>query len=507
MNIQDRHKIEMGLLQQFGPDNPCISSIAFDSRNVTKGTAFFCIKGENADGHDYIVEAIEKGASAVIGKDVVQFKKLNTEYPTCTFMAVQDVRYALAHCSIFLHGYADEKIQTIGVTGTNGKTTVAAFVRSLLTQLNIPTGSIGTNGIWTADEKIDFAKSTPTTPEAPDLHAIFKLLHEKNNEAAVMEVSSIAVDQKRVEGIHFDIAIHTNLSPEHLEYHRTFERYKTAKMNLFKQAKNAVINIDDAGMGRDLLEIYQGNALTYSLNPGSGADVIAANCTSIPEGTAFELMVKNQTYGVQASVFGDYNVANLLAAVCTGIHNGFTVEEIIPVLPSIENPSGRFQMIEEYGDRKIILDYAHTPVALANLIEAAKKIDHRKMIVMIAGIGIRDFEKMPKMAQVIEGKADEIIVTVDHPGFSNPEDIVNKVMSGFTNQQAANISTSLTREEGVVTSLKRSNDRDLIILTSGCINGAQLVKGEAIPHSDEEIISNYFNGENEYIARQTFELF
>ncbi|TDL31429.1 UDP-N-acetylmuramoyl-L-alanyl-D-glutamate--2,6-diaminopimelate ligase [Jeotgalibacillus sp. S-D1] len=507
MNIQDRHKRELGLLQQFGPDNPSITSIAFDSRNVTTGTAFFCIKGENADGHDYIVEAIEKGANVVIGKDIVQFKKLSAEYPQCTFMAVQDVRYAMAHCSIFLYDHADEKIQTIGVTGTNGKTTVAAFVRSLLTQLQIPTGSIGTNGIWAAEEKINFAKSTPTTPEAPDLHLIFRMLREKNNQAAVMEVSSIAVDQKRVEGIHFDIAIHTNLSPEHLEYHHTFERYKTAKMNLFKQAKNAVINIDDNGMGSDLLEIYKGNVLTYSLNPASGADVIAANCISIPEGTAFELIFKNRTYIVQASVYGDYNVANLLAAVCTGLHNGFTVEEIIPVLPHIENPSGRFQMIDAYGDRKIILDYAHTPVALENLIEAAKKIDHQKMIVMIAGIGIRDFEKMPKMAQAVEGKADEIIVTVDHPGYSNPKDIVNQVMTGFSNQNAPNISTSLTREEGVVASLKRSNDRDLIILTSGCINGAQLVKGEAIPHSDEDIIHHYFNDENEHTAKQIYELF
>ncbi|PPA70695.1 UDP-N-acetylmuramoyl-L-alanyl-D-glutamate--2,6-diaminopimelate ligase [Jeotgalibacillus proteolyticus] len=494
MNIQDSHLKKIGLLRQYGKPDPSVTSIAYDSRNAQQGTAFFCIKGENADGHDFIVEAIENGAVVIVGTDIAQFEKLKEEYPHCTFMVVQDVRYALAHFSILFYENIHENIQTIGITGTNGKTTVATFVSSLLTQLNIPAGCIGTNGIWSSTEEIEYKKSTPTTPEAPDLHQIFKLLHERKDQAAVMEVSSIAVDQKRVEGIDFDIAIHTNLSPEHLEYHKTLEHYKTAKMNLFKQAKKAVINLDDEGMGPDLIKAYKGHALTYSLNRSSNADVIASNIHVAEDGTSFELIVNNRSYIVHSSVFGEYNVANLLAAICVGLHNGFAIESMIPIFDKIKNPFGRFQVIDDYGKRKIILDYAHTPVALSNLIEEAKKLDYRKLIVMIAGVGIRDFDKMPKMARTIEGQADEIVVTVDHPGFIEPKKIVDQVMTGFSDKEASNIYTSLSREEGVKTSLELSDDQDIIIFTGGCINGAQIVKGEYIPHSDEQIIQDFFEG-------------
>ncbi|KIL49143.1 UDP-N-acetylmuramoyl-L-alanyl-D-glutamate--2,6-diaminopimelate ligase [Jeotgalibacillus campisalis] len=493
MNTQDFLLNKIGLLRQYGTLVESITSIAFDSRNIINGSAFFCIKGENADGHDFIVEAIENGAILIAGTDADQFERLNKEYPACTFLLVQDVRYAMAHFSIYFYNQVHQSLQTIGVTGTNGKTTVATFVRSLLTQLAVPTGSIGTNGICSSKGQITFKKSTPTTPEAPDLHHIFQLLSEEQDQAAVMEVSSIAIDQKRVEGIHFDIAIHTNLSPEHLEYHKTFQHYKEAKMKLFKQASRSIINYDDAGMGKDLIDASNGELMTYSLDRSSGADLIADKIHVTEEGTRFELIYQNRSYIVHSTVFGDYNVANLLTAIGVGLFNGFTIEKMLPVLEKIENPAGRFQVIDQYGERKIILDYAHTPVALEKLVEEAKKLDYRKLIVMIAGIGIRDFNKMPLMAQTIEGKADKIVVTVDHPGFFDPKKIVNQVMSGFSDQESPNIYTSLTREEGVKTSLELSGDEDIIILTSGCINGAQLVKGEEIPHSDEDIIHDYFS--------------
>ena len=496
----------MGLLKLVGPSSQSVTSIAYDSRSVKEGTAFFCIKGENEDGHDYSFEALQNGASVIVGTNIAQMEEQSLASPSCTFLVVQDVRCALAYFSIHFYKKVDQCIQTIAVTGTNGKTTVAAFVRSLLTQLNVPTCSIGTNGIWTSTERLQIKKSTPTTPEAPDLHQIFQTLIEVGDKAAVMEVSSIAVDQKRVEGIHFDIAIHTNLSPEHLEYHQTFAHYKQAKMNLFKQARKAVVNIDDERMGCDLIRSFEGDLLTYSLQKNSKADVIATNCKVGSQGTSFELVVNQRSYFVHSSVYGEYNVANLLAAICVGLHNGFHVETMIPILMSIENPEGRFQ-IEHYMNRKIILDYAHTPVALANLVEETKKLEHRKLIVMIAGIGIRDFEKMPKMAETIEGKADEVVVSVDHPGFHDPKAIVDQVLTGFSNPNAPNIHTSLTREEGVLTSLALAEENDLVILTSGCINGTQFVNGEKIPHSDEQIIENYFIGENGYLDEECLEAF
>lgn len=468
-----------------------VTHISYDSRQAVKDSVFFCLEGENTNGHDHWEEAVTNGASVVIGTDGELIKRAAARYPDCSFAVVADDREALAQFAIHFYGQPDRKIKTIGVTGTNGKTTVAAFVKSLLTQCGIKTGSIGTNGIFAAHEEIIYKKSTPTTPEASDLHAIFNELIKRQDDAVVMEVSSIAIDQKRVAGIEFDTAIHTNISSEHLEYHKTFANYKEAKMKLFDQARTAVVNIDDE-MGRDLVERFKGDLITCSLDRHSGADLIADNCHVSEEGTMFELIVNGQSYLVNSSVYGNYNVHNLLSAIGTALHHGLQLDQVIPVLKRIENPKGRFQVIEEYGGRKIIIDYAHTPVALNSLLIEAKKLPHNKLIAMIAGIGIRDFNKMPKMAETTEGQADSIVVTVDHPGEHDPKKVVNQVMTGFKNPHDESINTSLTRKEGVLKALSLSEEGDLILLTSGCINGAQIVKGEYIPHSDEDIIRDYF---------------
>ncbi|MBM7579584.1 UDP-N-acetylmuramoyl-L-alanyl-D-glutamate--2,6-diaminopimelate ligase [Jeotgalibacillus terrae] len=468
-----------------------VSHMTYDSRQAGDHCVFFCLKGENSDGHNHMHEAIENGAVMIIGTDQKLIEKVSAQYPDRAFGVVKDGREAFAEFAILFYEQADRNIKTIGVTGTNGKTTVAAFVKSLLTQCGLKTGSIGTNGIFASQEEIIYKKSTPTTPEASDLHAIFRDLSARQDDAVVMEVSSIAIDQKRVHGIQFDTAIHTNISAEHLEYHKTFANYKEAKMKLFDQAYTAVVNIDDE-MGRELSERFKGDLITYSLDRHSGADLIADNCHVSESGTMFELLVNGQSYLVNSSVYGNYNVHNLLSAIGTALHHGFDIDLIIPLLKNIENPKGRFQVIEEYGSRKIIIDYAHTPVALNSLLAEAKKLPHQKMIAMIAGIGIRDFNKMPRMAETAEGQADEIVVTVDHPGHHDPGKVVDQVMTGFKNPYDPSITTSLTRKEGVLKALAQSNEGDLILLTSGCINGAQIIKGEYIPHSDEEIIKDYF---------------
>ncbi|TFD98392.1 UDP-N-acetylmuramoyl-L-alanyl-D-glutamate--2,6-diaminopimelate ligase [Jeotgalibacillus sp. R-1-5s-1] len=490
--VIDFTEINMKINHIFNSRKQEISGISFDSRRTQVNHAFFCLKGEVADGHEFIDEAIKNGAVLIVGTDFSKLQEASLKNLTSTFVVVGDDRTALADFSMHFYQHAHNKLKTIAVTGTNGKTTVAAFVKSLFTQSGIPTGSIGTTGIFSSREEIVYKKSTPTTPEAPDLHKIFHNLRERKDQAAVMEVSSIAVDQKRVEGIEFDVAIHTNLSLEHLEYHKTFEHYKMSKMKLFDQTKKAVVNIDDDHMGGDLASAFKGDLITYSLDRHSGADLIADNCHVTEEGTSFELLVNGQSYLVRSSVYGNYNVQNLLAAIGAGLHAGLSLESMLPHLSRIENPKGRFQVVEQYGNRKIIIDYAHTPVALNSLLEEVKKLPHRRLIVMIAGIGIRDFGKMPKMAETVEGKADEIIVTVDHPGDHDPQKVVDQVMTGFRYPDNPSINTSLTRKEGVLKSLSLSDEGDVIILSSGCINGAQIVKGEYIPHSDEDIIQSYF---------------
>ncbi|WP_240628765.1 Mur ligase family protein [Bacillus salacetis] len=457
---------------------------------------FVCISGENHDGHSFLEDAIQNGAAVLAGENAEVLETASKKHTDRTFLLVDDARAFLARLSILFYKKTHEKLMTIGVTGTNGKTTVTAYVKSLMTLLGTPTGSIGTTGIISSTGKINLKKSTPTTPESSDLHYIFNQFHERGDTAAAMEVSSVATEQKRVEGIEFDIAIHTNLSPEHLEFHKTFENYKKAKLKLFKQAKKAVVNIDDDGMAKDILDIYSNDVLTYSLDKHSGADVTASNLRTIGHETFFELKVQNESYIVRAPVIGDYNVANVLSAICTALHAGYTIDQILLALPSLEGPEGRFELLTEYGNRKILLDYAHTPAALDNLLREVKKLEYNRLIVLITGIGIRDKSKMPLMAETVEGKADEIVVSVDHPDFNDPGEIIGHVLEGFTNPSAENIYTERTRSEGVLSALALSDENDLILLTSGCINEAQIVEGKEIPHSDKDLIRSYFNDDS-----------
>lgn len=491
MIIRRDHLKQLNILEWYGPEEAMVSSLAFHSQQVKENTAFFCIRGENFDGHAYIGDALNSGASMIIGSAPLLLKQWQGKAPSVIFVVLEEVRSAMAVAAKVFYNHADQELKTIGVTGTNGKTTVAAYVRSLLTLLGMRTGSIGTTGIWTSRGKLEYKKSTPTTPESIDLHRIFRDLRNEADEAAVMEVSSIALDQCRVEGIVFDVAIHTNFSEEHLEYHHTLEHYKACKLRLFRQADHTVVNVDDEGMSKDLLEMDGKHRLTYSIT-GAEADIRASELERMQEGSRFRLSFQEMSETVTVPVYGSYNVANVLSAIAAAIHLGYEFPAILRVLPLLEGPEGRFQVIPIEDGPTIILDYAHTPVALDRLLEEVKNLEHRRLIVMIAGIGIRDFSKMPKMAATIDGRADEIVVTVDHPGYHDPAAIVDQVMTGFSNPEAVHIHRTNTREAGVRKSLSLAESGDIVLLTSGCINNAQIVRGEEIPHSDEAIIEEFY---------------
>lgn len=496
MNMQFDHIPDFPITEQFGPAEQTISSLVYNSNDVSNGAAFFCVAGENTDGHLYIPEAIEKGAAAIIGSDAELLAQYAKQHNSISFIVVADVRRALAYASIFFFEDAKDRLIKVGVTGTNGKTTTATYVYNLFNLLGIRSGFIGTTGVFNSDGKFPYKKSTPTTPISSDIHQIFSQLVSHGDTAVSMEVSSIALDQKRVEGIDFDVAIHTNISEEHLEYHKTFEHYLNSKLLLFAQAKSAVVNLDDDGMAEQILAAVDYPSLSYSRSADTGADLVWGNLDSSGSGMRFDLRYGNQTYQVEVPLFGEYNAGNLTAAIAAALLSGATMEEILRVLPRMPQVEGRFQVIPGPEGRKIILDYAHTPVALDLVMREVGKLPHNRLIALIAGIGIRDFGKMPKMAKAAEGKADVIIVTVDHPDFNDPEDVVNEVLKGFTVPYKQQVVTAPTRKEAVMAALKESGPDDIVLLSSGCINGAQKVRGEFVPHSDEEIIEGYFQGQN-----------
>ncbi|WP_341201646.1 UDP-N-acetylmuramoyl-L-alanyl-D-glutamate--2,6-diaminopimelate ligase [Planomicrobium okeanokoites] len=492
MNIQFTEIPHLTPLSVSGPESQEITSIVYNSVETKKGSAFFCVTGENTDGHLYIEEAIGNGACAIIGTNKEILEHHSAMSPHVTFLEVENSKVAMAHISNYFYGNSQDRLIKVGVTGTNGKTTTATFVYSLFNLLDLPCGFLGTTGIWSSTGKLAYKKSTPTTPISSDIHNIFSQLDAQGDVAAAMEVSSIALDQKRVEGITFDVAIHTNISEEHMEYHKTFTHYLQSKLELFKQAKSAVVNLDDAGMSSEILEIVQYPCLTYSADPNSGADLIWGNCRTLDAGLAFDLIYQGISRQVQVPIFGEYNAGNLAAAIAAALLAGKAIDEILAVLPDMPQVEGRFQVLAGPEGRKIILDYAHTPVAIDLVLKEAKKLPHRKLIAMIAGIGIRDFSKMPKMAKASEGKADTIVVTVDHPGYNDPNEVVEAVVQGFTIPYKQEVVTAPSRRDAVIEALKASGPDDIVLLSSGCINGAQIIKGEYIPHSDEEIIEEFF---------------
>lgn len=496
MNTQFLQIPQFDTLSLSGPGAQEITSIVYNSVDAQAGSAFFCVTGENTDGHLYIEEAIEKGARAVIGTRKELLEQYASAFPQLTFIRVENSKVAMAHFSNYFYGYAQDKLIKVGVTGTNGKTTTATYVYNLFNLLGIPCGFLGTTGIWSSTEKLASKKSTPTTPISSDIHYVFSKLAKQGDQAAAMEVSSIALDQKRVEGIIFEVAIHTNLSEEHMEYHKTFTHYLQSKLELFRQAKASVVNLDDAGMSKEILEIIDHPYLSYSANPESGADLIWNNCRTLAEGLAFDLTYQGETHYLEVPLFGEYNAGNLSAAIGASLLAGKSIEEIMEALPNLPQVEGRFQVIPGPEGRKIILDYAHTPVAIDMILSEVKKLPHHRLIALIAGIGIRDFAKMPKMAKASEGKADTIVVTVDHPGFNDPYEVVEAVVKGFSTPYKQEVLKVPSRKQAVIEALKASGPNDIILLSSGCINGSQIVKGEYIPHSDEAIIEEFFLQQN-----------
>lgn len=473
----------------YGKPSQMVSSLTYDSKKVDQNTAFFCINGQTIDGHQFIVSALKQGASVIIGTNSRLLKQFSNLYLETTFIAVDNAKSFMAEFAAFFYKENYTRLATFAVTGTNGKTTVVAYIRSLLNQLSIPTGSIGTAGIWDDKTELKLSHSTHTTPEVIDLYKAFDSFTEHKLEAAAIEVTSIALEQKRVEGILFDVGIHTNLTPEHLDFHPSFEAYKQAKLKLFQQVKAAVVNLDDPGMSSDILSTFDGPTLTYSLE--KSADVSASHIKIQPGGTCFDLKIKGYTQSVSVPAYGEFNISNLLAAICACVYLSIPPKLITKAIKKVDIPAGRFELLRYSTDYTIILDFAHTPSGLENVVKAAQQLPHKRLILLITGVGLRDPGQRPQLASAVEGKADEIIVSVDHPDFFDRQTIANDVLKGFS-EEAAAIKVVLEREEAIYTALSLAQKDDIVLLTGLGSGGYQVIEGQQIPYSDKEVIQRYF---------------
>lgn len=463
-----------------------VSTVTYDSRQVREGSLFVAIEGYKIDGHKYIQTAINGGAIAVIIQDV---KYQSDSY---TWVRVPNTRQALADLSAVFWNFPSGKLNLIGVTGTNGKTTTTNLIATILEDHGFTTGLIGTIHNRIGQEIIPVHH---TTPEAPELQGLFQEFLTKGAEYAVMEVSSHALDLHRVRGSEFDVAVFTNLTQDHLDFHGDMEQYLAAKGKLFNglgknsrkpRRKFAIINIDDP-YGRQLAEMTGIPIITYGVkNP---ADVKADQVVVEAAGVKFQLCYTDQILPVSLKLTGVFNVYNALAAIAVGLVENVPVNSIIASLENIAGIPGRFEKVEEGQDFTVIVDYSHTPDSLENCLKTAREFAKGRIITVFGCGGDRDKTKRPIMGEVAARLSDFVVITSDNPRSENPVDIISDIVPGVLRVKEPHQFVELAdRREAINLAVREASPGDVVIIAGKGHEDYQII-GTQVSHFDDHEVA------------------
>ena len=455
--------MEMGKLAEAAPmlldrhGDAEITGLAHDSRAVNPGDLFFCVPGANHDGHEFASEALDRGAAGLVVERPLTLG--------CPQIQVESVRRAMGPVSSTFYGHPSQSMILIGVTGTNGKTTVCSLLGSVLEAAGLQTEVLGT------------LTGTRTTPESLDVQRQLACWRSAGVQAVAMEVSSHALHQHRVDGICYDAAVFTNFSTDHLDYHGTVEEYFEAKARLFapELSDRAVVNRGDE-FGRRLLADPR--------IPTLGYDPAEMSVEVGPQG----LTMRWQGQRVSLSLIGRFNAANALAAAETALMLGFSVPEVIAGLESAAPVPGRFETIESSRPFTVVVDYAHTPDGLAQVLAAAREMvtgEGRLWVVFGCG-GDRDSAKRPMMGRVAAEQADHVIVTSDNPRSEDPDAIIAEILSGMP-RRTIGILTLADREAAIARSLAEAGPGDVIVLAGKGHETTQTVGDRVVPFDDREV--------------------
>ncbi len=459
-------------------ENIEITGISYDSRKVKKGDLFIALVGRNFDGHNFVRDAINRGAVAAVVS-----KKLDLSIPQ---LLVSDTRESMAHISAYFFQYPSKHLKVTGVTGTNGKSTTVFIIHNILKILNKKSSLLGTIGYEILDE---FIKADRTTPESPDIQKFMYETWKRGGEFFNMEVSSQSVCEKRIEDIDFSSAVFTNLSREHLEYHRTFENYKNAKLVFFKKAAwtgaTAFINVDDTHH-RDFINIFKksGGDKIFTYGIDNRADFRATNITLSIEGSNFQITYNRENYRIESRLIGMHNVYNILAAFAVLMNYGLNPENVSQAIPKIPFIPGRLEKIEKNGVN-FFIDYAHTPEALRNVLQTLRNLTANKLIVVFGAGGDRDVGKRPLMGSIASQLADFIILTSDNPRSEDPLKIVEDIKSGISGN---NYIVELDREKAIRKAYSLAKKGDAILVAGKGHEEYQEIKGKKYHFSDREVI-------------------
>jgi len=454
-----------------------VINIKIDSRKVTKGDTFVAIKGATVDGHDFIDKAIENGATKIVME-----KDINV--PVDKLIVNNSNEWLTDHIS---NTYKD-KINTmniLGITGTNGKTTTAYLTYQLLNKLGSKTAYIGTIGFYIPNEEV--IELPNTTPNILDLYELLLLAKEKQCKNIIMEVSSHALDQKRVYGIEFTIGAFTNLTQDHLDYHKTMENYLNAKLLLLKQLKGPLLVNSDDKYANEWLNRYN-NCLTIGYNANNYR---IKEYTDSKEGTTIKTIIENKDYSITTNLKSSFNVYNYLFALAFAHNLGYKLEDIINCTKEIYPPKGRCEQINVRNGIAVV-DYAHTPDAVEKIITAFKEHKKGRIITLIGCGGDRDPKKRPIMGDIASKNSDHVIFTSDNPRTEDPNKILQDILKGV---KTNNYEVIPDRKKAIVKALDMIKNNDIVLILGKGHEDYQIIGHEKTHLDDTEEVKKYIKGQ------------
>ncbi len=462
-----------------------ITGISYNSQLTKKGDIFLCIRGEMSDGHKYAQDAVDKGAAAIFCEE-----ELNIN---CPQIIVKDTKRTMAAIAAVFYDEPSKELNLIGVTGTNGKTTVTHLIQKILEENNEKCALIGTLGYkLSSTDKYKDAKHT--TPQPPELQRDLRLMADSGIKNVVMEVSSHSLEQNRVGFCCFNGAVFTNLTQDHLDYHITMKNYFKAKAILFENLKKgdfAIINADDE-YAEDFISVIPEGVRIYKYGVKNNADIKAENIDFSVDGAKLTVSFNSKSREITLHLNGMFSVYNALAAFAAAIAMGIDDNVIIKALENTKSVAGRFEIVSKRP--LVIVDYAHTPDGLENVLKAARELTPKtsNLICLFGCGGDRDTTKRPKMGKIADNLADKVVVTSDNPRSEDPQLIISDIMAGIKTVDTQRIFVEPDRREAIKFLKAISNPEDVIVIAGKGHEDYQILKNEIIHFDDREEARNVF---------------
>lgn len=474
---------ECKIVEVVGDDNRMVSNLTFDSRKCSAEMAFFAIKGTQVDGHDFIEKALDQDCKVIVCE-----KLPSVVNDDVTYYVVNDSAETLGYAASEFYGRPSEKLRLVGVTGTNGKTTIATLLYRLFFNAGYPCGLLST-----IENRINniVVPSTHTTGDQLQINEMLSRMVEAGCEYVFMEVSSHAVDQKRIKGLHFEGGIFTNLTHDHLDYHKTVAAYRDAKKKFFDELPStafALTNLDDKN-GMVMLQNTKASKKTYSLR--TDADFKGVVMESYFDGMEMKINRNN----ISTFLVGKFNASNLLAIYGAASLLGMSDNDLFKEISKLQSASGRFQMVHSDSGVVGIVDYAHTPDALKNVLDTINEIrTHNETLITVVGAGgNRDATKRPEMAEAAVTRSDRLIITSDNPRFEEPEEIIRQMRAGVGGEYYNKVLSITDRREAIRTAAALAKKGDIILVAGKGHEDYQEIKGVRHHFDDVEELTKALN--------------